>query len=454
MYTGKLVFAQVMDHLPVHTFHRCVQHYGGHRRSRSFSCLDQFLCMAFAQLTGRRSLRELEICLRAQRNKLYHIGIRGGIARNTLAPANEVRDWRIWQDFAQALIRIARPLYLDEDLGLEFDNTVYALDSSTVDLSLNACPWARFRSTKGAVKIHTLLDLQGSIPTFVRVADGKMHDVKVLDELPPEPGAIYVMDRAYIDFQRLFRLQSAGAFFVVRAKSNLRWRCRYSRPVDKQLDLRCDQTIVLTGQATAAKYPRPLRRVGFRDTDQRRSFHFLTNFELPARTVADLYRHRWRVELFLRWLKQHLRIQRFLGTSENAVKTQIWIAASVYVLIAILKKRLELPHDPHHPARARSHAIHTSSIASTAYGPDTAAIRPPGHTADVPVQGLNGLAVASPAEGPGNRWSKRYRSGLECYTFEVPWRPRAVRVTHLESTTCRIAELPNPRPGNSSHTFP
>ena len=346
MYSGKLVFAQVMDHLPLHTFHRCVRRYGGQRRARSFSCLDQFLCMAFAQITARRSLRDLEICLRAQSNKLYHLGIRGGIARNTLAHANEVPDWRIWQDFAQALIRIVRPLYQDEDLGLELANTVYALDSSTIDLSLNAFPWARFRATKGAVKLHTLMDLQGSIPTFVRISDGKLHDVKVLDELPPEPGAIYVMDRAYIDFFRLSRLHSAGAFFVVRAKSNLLWRRRYSRPIDKQLDLRCDQTIILTGPQTVAKYPQPLRRVGFRDTDQRRTFHFLTNnFELPARTVAELYRQRWRVELLFRWLKQHLRIQRFLGTSENAVKTQIWIAVSVYVLIAILKKRLELPHD-------------------------------------------------------------------------------------------------------------
>ena len=346
MYTGKLVFAQVMDHLPLHTFHRCVQRYGGEQRARSFSCLDQFLCMAFAQITARRSLRDLEICLRAQSNKLYHLGIRGGIARNTLAHANEVRDWRIWQDFAQALIRIARPLYQHEDLGLELDNTVYALDSTTIDLSLNAFPWARFRSTKGAVKAHTLMDLQGSIPTFIYISDGKLHDVKALDELPPEPGAIYVMDRAYVDFLRLFRLYSAGAFFVVRAKSNLLWRRRYSRPVDKGLDLRCDQTIVLSGTQTVAKYPQPLRRVGFRDTDKQRTFHFLSNnFEVPARTVAELYRHRWRVELLFRWLKGNLRIERFLGRSENAVKTQIWIAVSVYVLLAILKKRLELPHD-------------------------------------------------------------------------------------------------------------
>ena len=344
MYSGKLVFAQVMDHLPLHTFQRCVERYGGNRRVRSFSCLDQFLCMAFSQLTGRRSLRDLEICLRARRNKLYHMGIRGGVARNTLAKANEERNWKIYADFAQALIRIARPLYLDEDLGLELDNTVYALDSSTVDLCLSAFPWARFRSTKGAVKLHTLLDLRGSIPTFMHISDGKLHDVKALDELPPEPGSIYVMDRAYIDFERLFRLQLAAAFFVVRAKSNLRWRRRYSRQIDKPQGLRCDQTIVLTGQTTAAKYAHPLRRVGFRDTDLHRTFHFLTNnFALPARTVADLYRHRWHVELFFRWLKQHLRIQRFLGTSENAVKTQIWIAVSVYVLIAILKKRLELP---------------------------------------------------------------------------------------------------------------
>ena len=346
MYPGKLVFAQVMAHLPLHTFHRCVQRYGGDRRVRSFSCLDQFLCMAFAQITGRRSLRDLEIALRTQSSKLYHMGIRGGIARSTLADANELRDWRIWQDFGQALIRIARPLYRDEDLGLQLDNTVYALDSSTIDLSLNAFPWARFRSTKSAVKLHTLLDLQGNIPTFVRISAGRLHDVRMLDELPVEPGAIYVMDRAYIDFLRLFGLHSAAAFFVVRAKSNLRWRRRYSRAVDKQLDLRCDQTILLTGSKTAASYPQPLRRVGFRDTHQQRTFHFLTNnFELPARMIADLYRQRWQVELHFRWLKQHLRIQRFLGTSENSVKTQIWIAVSVYVLIAILKKRLELPDD-------------------------------------------------------------------------------------------------------------
>jgi len=344
MYSGKLVFAQIMDHLPLHTFQRCVERYGGNHRARSFSCLDQFLCMAFAQLTGRRSLRDVEICLRARHNKLYHMGIRGGVARNTLARANEERNWQIYADLAQALIRIARPLYLDEDLGLELDNTVYALDSSTVDVCLAAFPWARFRSAKGAVKLHTLMDLRGSIPTFMHISDGRLHDVKVLDQLPPEPGSIYVMDRAYVDFQRLFRLQQAAAFYVVRQKTNLLWQRRYSRPVDKRQDLRCDQTIMLTGQPTAAKYPAPLRRVGFRDVDKQRTFHFLTNhFDIPARTVADLYRLRWRVELLFRWLKQHLRIQRFLGTSANAVKTQIWIAVSVYVLIAILKKRLELP---------------------------------------------------------------------------------------------------------------
>lgn len=344
MYSGKLVFAQIMDHLPLHTFQRCVDRYGGNHRVRSFSCLDQFLCMAFAQLTGRRSLRDLEICLRARPNKLYHMGIRGSVARNTLARANEERNWQIYADLAQALIRIARPLYLDDDLGLELDNTVYALDSSTVDVCLAAFPWARFRSAKGAVKLHTLMDLRGSLPAFMHISDGRLHDVKVLDQLPPEPGSIYVMDRAYVDFQRLYRLQHGAAFFVVRQKTNLLWQRRYSRPVDKQLDLRCDQTIMLTGRPTAAKYPAPLRRVGFRDVDQQRTFHFLTNyFEIPARTVADLYRLRWRVELLFRWLKQHLRIQRFLGTSANAVKTQIWIAVSVYVLIAILKKRLELP---------------------------------------------------------------------------------------------------------------
>ena len=275
---------------------------------RSFFCLDQFLCMAFAQLTNRRSLRDIETCLRARSNKLDQMGIRGGVARNTLARANEARDWCIHAGFARALIPIARPLYADEDLGLELDNTVCAVDSSTVELFLSAFPWARFRSPKGAVKLHTLLALRGSIPSFIPITEGKLRAVNILDVLPPEPGCIYVMDRAYIDFQRLFRLQAAAAFFVVRAKSNSRWRRRYSRQVDKQLGLRWDQTIVLPGATTAAKYCHPLRREGCRDTDERRTFHFLTNnCELPALTVADLYRNRWHVELFFRWLQQHLR---------------------------------------------------------------------------------------------------------------------------------------------------
>lgn len=346
MHTGRFVFSQLMEHLPAKTFRRCVQRYGGNRRIQSFRCLDQFLCMAFAQLTHRESLRDIEVCLRAHQEKLYHMGLRGGVSRNTLSNANRRRDWRIYADFAQALIRIARPLYADEDLGLDLDNTVYALDASTVDLCLSVFPWALFRSTKSGVKLHTLLDLRGSIPAFVHVSDAKLGDVTVLDMLIPEPGAFYVMDRAYIDFARLSLLDGAGAFFVVRVKSNTRYRRRYSHAVDKSGGLRCDQTVVLTGTRTEAAYSRPLRRVGYRDPATDKRLDFLTNhFEIPAQTVADLYRHRWRVELFFKWIKQHLRIKSFFGVSENAVKTQIWIAVSVYVLVAIVKKRLGLSTD-------------------------------------------------------------------------------------------------------------
>ena len=344
MYTGNFVFSQLMAHLPVHSFRRCVRRYHGNRYVKSFTCLDQFLCLAFAQLTHRESLRDIEVCLRAHQDKLYHLGLRGGMARNTLAHANQQRDWRLYADFAHALIRIARPLYAEDDLGVELDNTVYALDSSTIDLCLSVFPWAHFRQTKAAVKLHTLLDLQGSIPTFIHISDGKLHDVNVLDHLLPEPGAIYVMDRAYLDFQRLFALTLAAAFFVIRNKANIRYRRRYSRPVDKSTGLRCDQTIVLTGVHTPSHYPQPLRRISYRDPQTQTTFEFLTNhFTLPAHTITELYRCRWRVELFFKWIKQHLRIKAFFGTSENAVKTQIWTAISVYVLVAIIKKRLKLP---------------------------------------------------------------------------------------------------------------
>jgi len=343
MYTGNLVFSQLMDHLPLHTFRRCVQRYRGNHKIQSFSCLDQFRCMAFAQLTYRESLRDIEACLRAQQNKLYHMGIRGGISRNTLSNANKVRDWRIYADFAQSLIQIARKLYVDEDIGAELDNTVYALDATTIDLCLSVFPWAHFRSTKAAVKLHTLLDLRGAIPTFIHISDGKMHDVNVLDLLLPEAGAFYVMDRGYVDFSRLFSLHQGSAFFVIRAKSNLQFRRLYSRPVDKSLGLRCDQTVRLTGFYAARDYPEKLRRIKYHDLKTDKTLVFLTNnFTLPAMTIADLYRCRWQVELFFKWIKQHLRIKSFFGTTDNAVKTQIWIAVSVYVLVAIIKKRLDL----------------------------------------------------------------------------------------------------------------
>ena len=304
MYTGKLVFAQVMDHLPMHTFRRAVSRYGGNRYVKSFPCHSQFLCMAFAQLTYRESLRDIEVCLRAQRQKLYHLGIRSPVSRNTLANANKQRDWRIYAEVAQALIRIARPMYASEDLGLDLDNTVFALDASTIDLCLSMFPWAPFQSTKAAVKLHTLLDLRGPIPTFLHVSDGKMADVHALDRFVPEPGAFYVMDRAYLDFERLYALAAFGAFFVIRAKSNTRYQRRYSRPVDKTTGLRCDQTIVLTAEDSASRYPQPLRRVKYWDESTDKTFNFLTNnFAIPALTVAELYRYRWQVELFFKWIK-------------------------------------------------------------------------------------------------------------------------------------------------------
>ncbi len=343
MYAGKLIFSQVMAHLPMQEFRHCVDQHKGNHKVKTFTCLDQFYCMAFAQLTYRESLRDIEACLRSQRSKLYHMGIRGGASRNTLANANERRDWQIYADFAQTLIQVARPLYAKEDLGLDLNNTIYALDSTTIDLCLSVFPWADFRTTKAAVKMHTLLDLRGNIPSFIHISNGKLHDVNVLDILPAEAGAFYIMDRGYVDFTRLYGLNQAGAFFVTRDKSNLKYRRRYSRPVDKSTGLRCDQTIILMGTNTPEFYPVPLRRIKYHDAKTGKTFNFLTNnFTIPAITVADLYRYRWQVELFFKWIKQHLRIKAFFGTSENAVKTQIWIAISVYVLVAIIKKRLKL----------------------------------------------------------------------------------------------------------------
>lgn len=343
MNQGKLVFAQLMQHLPLTTFHRCVDRYQGEHKVQTFSCLDQFRCMAFAQLTYRESLRDIEACLRAQRSKLHHLGFRSAVARNTLANANAVRDWRIYADFAQSLINTARELYVDEPFGVDLKNTVYALDATTIDLCLSVFPWAPFQATKAAIKLHTLLDLRGNIPTFIHISDGKLNEVKVLDQLIPEAGAFYVMDRGFLAFERLYRMHQAGSFFVIRAKSNTQMKRRYSRSVDRDTGLMCDQTIVLCGQDSPQYFPAPLRRIRFKDPDTTKTLVFLTNnFGLPALTITQLYRCRWQVELFFKWIKQHLRIKAFFGTSENAVKSQIWIAVSVYVLVAIVKKRLAL----------------------------------------------------------------------------------------------------------------
>ena len=344
MFTGKLVFAQLMDFLPLHTFRRCVARYPSSYPAKTFSHLDQYLCMTFAQLTFRESLRDIEVCLRAQETRLYHLGIRGHVARIfTLADANERRDWRIYRDFANVLITEARRLYAGDDFGVELDNTVYALDTTTIDLSLKVFPWAHFRKEKAAVKMHTQIDLRGNIPSFIHVSDGKMHEVNVLDIMTPEPGSFTIMDRGFLDFERLYRLTQAGAFFVIRPKSNTLFRRLYSRPVDKTAGLRCDQTVRLTGTLSARDYPQYLRYVVFYDAENNKRLGFFTNnFELPALTIAQLYKCRWQVELFFKWIKQHLRIKAFFGTTENAVKTQIWIAISVYVLAAIVKKRLGL----------------------------------------------------------------------------------------------------------------
>lgn len=339
----KTIFAQLTDFIPYAEFRKCVERYRGHYKVKSFSCWDQFLCMAFAQLTYRESLRDIEACLRAGQSKLYHMGLRGKVARNTLANANSVRDWRIFADFAHVLIGMARPLYAGEDLGFQLAQTIYALDSTTIDLCLALFPWALFRKRKAAIKLHTLFDVRARIPSVVIITSGKVHDVNILDELLLEPGAIYVLDRGYVDFQRLHYIQEASAFFVTRAKRNFRYRRLYSHPVDKTTGVQCDQTIALTGFYAHKNYPEKLRRIRYLDPETHKRFGFLTNLHaLPAPLICRLYRARWQVELFFKWIKQHLRIKAFYGTTENAVKTQIWIAISVYVLVAIVKKRLNL----------------------------------------------------------------------------------------------------------------
>ncbi len=343
MNTGKTIFAQLMDFLPLYEFRKCVRRYRGDYKIQSFSCLDQFLCMAFAQLTYRESLRDIETCLRSMHDKLYHMGFRGNISRNTLSNANNYRDWRIYSDFAHILIRQARELYRDDPFAIDLKNAVYAFDATTIDLCLSLFPWAHFEKGKAAIQLHTLLDLRSQIPVFIEVTDGNIHEINILDNLIPEPGAFYILDRGYIDFERLYTLHQNKAFFVIRSRSSLNCQRIYSRPVDKSTGLICDQTIILSRPQTAKKYPEQLRRVKFFDHEHNNCFVFLTNnFSVDAFTVTQLYKSRWKIELFFKWIKQHLRIKAFFGTSPNAVKTQIWIAISVYVLIAIVKKRLNL----------------------------------------------------------------------------------------------------------------
>jgi len=341
MHEGRMIFSQLMDFLPGYEFDRCVRNYRGNYRTRTFSCFTQLLCMTFAQLTFRESLRDIETCLRALSSKLYHVGIRHPVSRSTMADANEKRDWRIYRDFAGVLIKIARGLYAHDDFGVQLDRVAYVLDSTTIDLCLSLFPWARFRKHKGAIKLHTLLDLRGNIPVFVRVTHGKVHDLKTLDVLIPEPGAFYIMDKAYTDFRRLHELTQGLAFFVIRAKANLDYRRQYYRQVDKSTGLRSDQTIILHGPKSSKLYPIPLRRISYFDAQSNMRLVFLTNnFDLPALSIAQLYQKRWQVELFFKWIKGHLRIKAFFGTTPNAVKTQVWIAISVYVLVAIVKKQL------------------------------------------------------------------------------------------------------------------
>jgi hypothetical protein len=343
MNVGRTVFSQLIEYLPSKEFQKCVARYDGDSRFRGFSCWDQLLAMTFAQLTYRESLRDIEACLRSMSGKLYHMGLRGKVARSTLGDANEAHDWRIYADFAQVLIGIARPLHVRDPIGVDLTQSLYALDSTTIDLCLSLFPWAKFRKHKAAVKMHTLLDLHGNIPTFISITNGKVHDVNILDEILPEAGAFYVMDRGYVDFERLYVFTLSAAFFVVRTKSNVILQRRYSHPVDKTTGVRSDHTVVLTAIGSATVYPEALRRVSYLDVETRKRFKFLTNnFILPAVTIAQIYKSRWQVELFFKWIKQHLRIKAFYGTSENAVKTQIWIAVSVYVLVAIVRKRLLL----------------------------------------------------------------------------------------------------------------
>jgi len=343
MNSGQMIFTQIMDVMSLKAFHHCVERYQGDFSTKHFNCLEQFRVMAFAQLTYRESLRDTVTCLRSQNSKLYRMGIRSTVSKSTLADANEVRDWRIYADFAQHLIGVARKLYQKDQLAIDIEQTVYALDSTTIDLCLSVFPWAHFRTTKAAVKLHTVIDLKGSIPTFIHISDGKLHDVTILDELPIEAGSTYIMDRGYVDFERLHGITRSLAFFVTRAKSTFSFERIYSHPVDKNTGLICDQTIKLTVPATAKKYPDKLRRVKYRDPDTGKILVFLTNnFELPAKIIADLYKQRWQVELFFKWIKQNLRIKTFYGTSENAVKTQIWIAVSVYLMVAIIRKRLKI----------------------------------------------------------------------------------------------------------------
>ena len=346
MNQGRTVFAQLISFVSHNEFNRCVARYGGNKSVRSFSCWDQFLTMAFAQLTYRESLRDIEVCLAAQRQKLYHAGFSGPVKRATLADANEKRDWRIYRDFAQSLIQITRPLYAHSDLGLELEGTAYAFDASTIDLCLSLFPWAKFRRRKAAIKLHTLLEIHSAIPVFIAITSGAIHEVNLLDELQPEPGSFIVMDRGFVDFQRLYRLHTALAFFVIRTKDNLAFRRRYSHPHDRATGVRSDQTIILTGPKSATLYPIALRRVHFYSVEREQRLVLLTNnFSIPALTVAALYRYRWQIELFFKWIKQHLRIKSFFGTSDNSVKTQIWIAVTVYVLVALVKKRLGLKQD-------------------------------------------------------------------------------------------------------------
>jgi len=343
MYEGQIVFSQLIELLPTYEFRKCVERYQGNYYVKSFSCWDQFLCMVFAQLTYRESLRDIESCLKSLKNKLYHMGIRGRISRSTLAYANEKRDWRIYADFAQILIQEAKKLYFNEPFGVEIDETVYAFDSTTIDLCLSLFPWAKFRKHKGAIKMHTLLNLHGSIPEFIRITDGKVHDVNILDEIFPEPGSFYVMDRGYTDFKRLFRFTQSFAFFIIRAKSNLDFQRISSKKVDRSTGILCDQIIILTGVKTSKLYFEKLRRVKYFDSETNKTLVFLTNnFTFPALTIAELFRCRWQIELFFKWIKQNLRIKAFYGTSENAVKTQIWIAVTTYLLVAIMKKLLKV----------------------------------------------------------------------------------------------------------------